>query len=330
MALTNSQHNQIMRAYEQIQLLNRDKLLRRYDKVYKKVPEIQALEQSISAISLDNAKRLLFGEDNLDSYKEELHKLVKRRTDLLEVNGFPANYLEEIYTCPDCRDTGYTDNKKCHCFKKAVIDLLYAQSDLQERLQRENFDNFSFDYYSTNFIDRTSNRSSLDLAKSTVNACQQFINNFSSEFQNLLIRGNTGVGKTFLSNCIAKELMDRAYSVIYLTASDFFEECTKSAFSKDYCANQLNSYFIDCDLLIIDDLGTELTNSLTNSQLFVYLNERILKQKSTIISTNLSLDQIKSTYSERVSSRITSNYKILGLAGDDIRIQKKLMNREAD
>jgi len=320
-----------MRAYEQRQFANRDKLLKRYDKVYAKVPELQELEQSISRISVENARRILSGtESSLDDYKKELHRLSARRISLLEKNGFPADYLEPAYTCPDCQDTGYTGNQKCHCFKKATVELLYTQSNLKQRLVRENFDNFSFSFYSANHIDKSSNRSALDIAKDAVQICHQFIDSFSSEFQNLMIIGNTGVGKTYLSNCIAKELMDRTHSVIYLTASEFFEVCAKSSFSRNYDSDKVNPYLIDCDLLIIDDLGTELSNSFTNAQLFVYLNERILRHKSTLISTNLSLDEMSSLYSERVSSRIFSNYEILRLIGDDIRMQKKYLNREAD
>lgn len=331
MALTNSQYDEIMRNYEQMRLANRDKLLLRYEEVYDKIPELKELEHSISALSLENARKLLSGtENNLIHYKEQLHQLSAKRISLLKANGYPDNYLETIYTCSDCQDTGYINNHKCRCFKKAVITLLYTQSNLQEILEKENFDTFSFDYYSANHIDRLTGRSSLDMMKGAVHTCRNFIDTFSAEFKNLIILGNTGVGKTFLSNCIAKELMDRIYSVIYLTATDFFEICRKSSFSRDYQAERINPYLTSCDLLIIDDLGTELSNSLTNSQLFVYLNERILMQKSTLISTNLSLEQIKSTYSERVYSRITSNYEILRLVGDDIRIQKKLMNREAN
>lgn len=191
-------------------------------------------------------------------------------------------------------------------------------------------DRFELDYYSSNFIDRLTGKSSLETMKNNVAVCRQFINNFDAEPGNLLFYGSTGVGKTFLSNCIARELIERAYSVIYFTVAELFEVSARNTFGKDPEAQDVNEYVIDCDLLIIDDLGTELANSFTNSRLFTYLNERILRQKATIISTNLSLDDIKSIYSERIFSRISSNYTMLRFVGDDIRIQKKLMNREAN
>ena len=135
------------------------------------------------------------------------------------------------------------------------------------------------------------------------------------------------MGKTFLSHCIAKELIDSAHSVIYFSAFELFDTFAKNTFRKGVKEDEqaeLYSYIFDCDLLIIDDLGTELTNSFVSSQLFLTINERLLRKKSTIISTNLPIDIFADTYSERVFSRITSNYKMLKLIGDDIRIQKKL------
>ena len=129
---------------------------------------------------------------------------------------------------------------------------------------------------------------------------------------------------TFLSNCIAKELLDAGYSVIYFTAFQLFDILSKGVFEKDADAIAAHQNIFDCDLLIIDDLGTELSNSFTTSQLFLCVNERILRQKSTIISTNLNLEQIAEIYSERTLSRISSNYSFIKLFGDDIRIKKRL------
>jgi DNA replication protein DnaC len=159
-----------------------------------------------------------------------------------------------------------------------------------------------------------------------VAGCKNFINHFKKNHDNLLLLGNTGVGKTFLANCIAKELLDRGYTVIYLTAFRLFDILEKHKFSKDEdssyeAANQFD-YILDCDLLIIDDLGTELNNSFTNSQLYLIINERLLRQKSTVISTNLSLPNINTTYGERIFSRIVSSYGVHRIIGEDIRLLK--------
>ena len=143
--------------------------------------------------------------------------------------------------------------------------------------------------------------------------------------KNLLFYGDTGVGKTFLSNCVAKELLDQGYSVIYFTAFQFFDILSKGVFQKDTDAIAAHQNIYDCDLLIIDDLGTEFANAFTSSQLFLCVNERILRNKSTIISTNLNMSDLAEMYSERVPSRITSNYTVIKLFGDDIRILKRRM-----
>ncbi|SHJ41255.1 ATP-binding protein [Hespellia stercorisuis] len=327
MALKSSQYDMIMRDYEQKQLHNRNVLEERYQKVYSRIPEYKDLDDSIAILSVQYGKKLLNGDDHaVTSLKEELAILRNSKEHLLESAGFPAGYLDPVYTCPDCQDTGYIGNKKCHCFKKAITNLLYAQSNLQEILKIENFDTFSLDYYSKNHIDPKSKRSSYDIMEDALAACKNFVTTFGTDFQNLFLYGDTGIGKTFLSNCIAKALMDEAFSVIYFSASELFHVMAQSTFDKDVDATNMYDYIFNCDLLIIDDLGTELTNSFVTSQLFSCVNDRLLDRKSTIISTNLSLESLVDIYSERTFSRITSNYTMLKLVGDDIRLKKKLRN----
>lgn len=329
MALNNSQYDKIVRTYEQKQLYNRNLLDKRLETVYQKLPELKGIHQAISTLSVRQARKLLEGNESaLQELKLQIKELSAKASELLISGGFPADYLEPIYDCKDCKDTGYIDNKKCHCFRKAVIELLYTQSNLKHILEKENFDHFSFSYYSQNHIDPKTGTSSLANIEKAYLASREFVNSFGKEFGNLFIYGDTGVGKTFLSNCIAKALMDQSYSVIYLSSFELFDTLAKSKFAKDNQADEMNEHIFDCDLLIIDDLGTEMTNSFTVSQLFLCLNERILRRKSTIISTNLSLESLVNIYSERIFSRITSNYTMLKLTGDDIRIKKKLMTRE--
>lgn len=207
--------------------------------------------------------------------------------------------------------------------------MLYEQSNLKEILKKENFSNFALDYYSTNFIDPKTGRSSRQVIEDALRICRNFVTSFGTDFQNLFLYGDVGVGKTFLSNCIAKELMDKEYSVLYFSASKFFSSLAKHAFDKqDVDAQNMFELIYNCDCLIIDDLGTEYTNNFIASQFFTCINERLLNSRSTIISTNLSLDTLADLYTERSFSRITSNYIMLKLIGDDIRIKKKLKNRE--
>lgn len=328
MALSNAQYDELMRTYEQRQLDNEHALRKRYETARSMIPELSALDDAISSVSVRKALLLLDGhEDALGELKEEITRLSAQKQSLLCSYGFPEDYLELHYTCPDCKDTGYIGTNKCHCFKKAIVDLLYTQSNLQEILEKENFSTFSLDYYSSNHKDPLTGRSSLEAVQTALHICHEFVDTFSEDFRNILLYGDTGVGKTFLSHCIAKEVMDRSYSVIYFSASRLFDVLANNMFGKkDEETDDSLDYIYNCDLFIIDDLGTELANTFTTSQLFSCLNERILRRKSTIISTNLALDDIKTIYSERIFSRISSHYTMLRLTGDDIRIQKKLLN----
>lgn len=331
MALNNSQYDTIMRSYEQKQLHSQDRLFRHYEEIYREIPKIKEIDDSISRLSVEKAKLLLGGERSaLDSLKTQLHDMFAQKQALLLEHGYPAAYLEPEYECPDCHDTGYIDGKKCHCFQKAAIQLLYKQSNLNEILKEENFAHLSYSYYSGSHIDAKTGQSALAMIQHAVTVCHDFVRTFSSDFRNLFFYGDTGVGKTFLSHCIAAELIERAYSVLYFSAFELFDIFAKNRFGRDSEAADMNEHIFDCDLLIIDDLGTELSNSFTSSQLFLCVNERLLRKKSTIISTNLSFDSLVDLYTERTFSRITSNYTMLKLTGDDIRIQKKLMNREAN
>lgn len=326
MALKNSQYDKIMRTYEEKQYISRNRLNKHYDEVYAAVPHMKELDNSISELSVAQARKLLAGDGSaLSELKEHINTLSAKRVLLLKEHGFPADYLTPHYECPDCQDTGYIRGEKCHCFKKAVIELLYAQSNLKNITKEENFNTFSLNYYSKNHIDPKTGRSSFQAAQEALLMCHEFADTFGRDFRNLFLYGDTGVGKTFLANCIAKQLMDHSYSVIYFTAFELFDVFAKSKFQKDDEAESMYEHIFDCDLLIIDDLGTELSNSFTTSQLFLCLNERLLRHRSTIISTNLSLESLVDLYSERTFSRITSNFTMLKLTGDDIRIKKKLM-----
>ena len=330
MPLTNTQYDEIMRTYEKRQL-DRQQLIDECKKELARLdPEFTKFDSRIARSSVAAAKPLLSGDT---SAQEHLHKKIQhlrqQRTDLLKEYGYPENYLQPAYTCPDCQDTGYINNQRCHCLKQASIDLVYTQSNLRNILQTENFSNFSFDYYSDSkdMIDPATQYTPLEAAQNAVAQCRNFIRSFEKpdDFQNLLIFGDTGIGKTFLSNCVAKELLDTGHSVIYFSAHQLFELLTDQQFGRtsQFSAADYRNIF-DCDLLIIDDLGTEAINTMTTSQFFVCLNERILNHKSTLISTNLELTELATYYSERIFSRIFNNFTVLHLFGNDIRIQKKL------
>lgn len=326
MQLKNFQVNKILREYDKRQLENRHILEERQKEVYKAIPELKEIDNAIVSNSIKSAKLSLMGNDS--AYEELPDKnldLSMRKIELLTSHGYPPNYLMPSYHCKDCKDTGYINKEKCHCFKQAIVDLLYSQSNIKEILTRENFSTFCYDFYPDNVKDEITKLTPLENIKKVVANCKAFIDNFDNSYENLLLYGNAGVGKTFLANCIAKDLLDRSHTVIYLTAFQFFDILEKNKFNKEeekQEANEQFAYILDCDLLIIDDLGTELNNSFITSQLYLCINERHLRKKSTVISTNLSWDNLNTNYSERIFSRIASNYRLLKIYGDDIRIKK--------
>ncbi len=324
MGLSNTQYDEIMRGYDKRQLHNKYIHDQRVENAYIKAPRLKEIDNEIASNSVKQAIMLMDKDtEALDSLKRQISDLKEERIALLSGLGFAPDYFDPIYSCPDCKDTGYCNGQKCHCFKQAIINTVYSQSNIREILSRENFSTFSYDYFSDDDIDSNTGLSCLDTMKKAVAQCHHFIDDFENKPKNLLLYGNTGVGKTFLSNCVAKELLDNGYSVIYFTAFQFFDILSKGVFQKDTDAIAAHQNIFDCDLLIIDDLGTETSNAFTSSQLFLCVNERILRQKSTIISTNLGLSQIVDIYSERTLSRISSNYEIIKLFGDDIRIKKR-------
>ena len=324
MALSNAQYDEIMRGYQERQLASRHLTQKRQELLYTRIPLIKNIDDQIAEISVESARKMLDGDLNaLSNLKANLATLRAQKSKLLVENGYDDSYLEPVFTCKDCKDTGYINGSKCHCFKQEIINVVYSQSNIKNILAKENFSTFSYEYYSDNDKNPTTGLSSLDTVRKAVETCQHFINDFENKPKNLFFYGDTGVGKTFLSNCVAKELLERGNSVIYFTAFQLFDILSKGVFDRDADAIAAHQNIFDCDLLIIDDLGTELSNSFTTSQLFLCVNERILRQKSTIISSNLNPMDIMETYSERTFSRITSNYTIINLFGDDIRIKKR-------
>ncbi len=326
MPVSNAQYEIISRKYEERRRKNRDIANARREEVYKKVPELVPLQDSISELSLAASKKILTGDIEVaETLRRQLRDNIEKKALLLTRAGYPEDYLAPVYDCPLCHDTGYVNGEKCTCFQNEVVKILYDESHLEKATQKENFGTFSFKYYSKNFIDPETGRSSFALMKTAYNVARKFVTDFPEHASNLLLYGPSGVGKTFLSHCVAKELIDRSFLVLYFSAYDLFENLAKARFDDDNSDNVLSDQVLNCDLLIIDDLGTEMTNTFTVSQLFVCLNERQLRHKPVIISTNLSFDEIKEIYTERICSRLKT-FELLKISGDDIRAKKKMLN----
>lgn len=325
MGLTNSQYDSIMRTYSERQSENHRIQMQRREEIASRIPEIKELDDTIVSLSMEHAMSVLEKDKpaaSLSTLRQEILALSIRKKNLFLQNGYPENYLDPVYSCPDCKDTGYVDGERCHCFRQAVTQLLYSRSNAKNIHQNENFHTFSLDFYSRDFTDASTSKSSYEHMQNVLRIAKKYVEEFQQEgaIRNLLFYGNTGLGKTFLSNCIANELIKNCYSVISLSAIELFQIFSKSEFDKDSAQSELAAEITECDLLIIDDLGMELSNAFTNSKLFYCINDRILKDKSTIISTNLAVNNIQERYSERIFSRIMHSYKAIKFFGNDIRL----------
>ena len=326
MALSNSQYEAIIKRYGKARDDSRYALEARKEEVYSSVPGYRELADSVSTLSVDCARRMLDGEDGaLDGLRGRLAEIAARQKELLAAAGYPPDYLEPVFSCPDCQDTGYVTSpdtglrEECRCFRQQEISILYEQSNIQNLIKKENFSTLSSQYYKGE---------DLQHFNAAVDFSRKFVQNFKQDYHNLFFYGTVGTGKSFLSGCIANELLKQGHSVIYFSASGLFDTLARYAFDArlkeeqhDFCED-----IYGCDLLIIDDLGTEVTNNFVSSQLFVCLNERHLRRKATIISTNVTLEEFRDRYSDRIFSRITSSFTLRKLTGPDIRICKKLPN----
>ena len=347
MSRHNDYYNAVQRMYDSRQLNNQRTYDLRKQEVYRCVPALEALDRQQVSDSIRRIKasltarsgadspasgsdtRLLDRQSNLTS-DNGIPDYAAQRKKLLTEAGFPEDYLEMQYLCPLCKDTGFVNEQRCKCFKTAFINLLYGDSALRNALDKENFSTFSYEYFSKDITDPLTGLTSYETIQIAVETAKEFIDGFGrsdTETHNLLICGNTGVGKTFLTNCIAHELINAGHGIVYLSANELLKVLEDYKFRRNDTDDFETVYerytsVYECDLLIIDDLGTELTNKATITELFELLNKRQLQHRSTIISTNLSMQHIKETYSERIFSRIASNYDYIRIFGEDIRLKK--------
>lgn len=303
----------------------------RKKKLMETSSEYNKLEKDLQSISIESLKSMLTlsseeKESKLRDLKEKTNKVSKEKELLLKKLNLPENYLSPNFDCELCEDTGYVNNSLCSCIKQKLYDIEYNKSNIGN-MKHENFDTFSFDFYSDepNSSIYHSQFSPKENMQKIVDISKNFIKNFDSpDEKNLMFLGPTGLGKTFLSNCIAKEILDSGKTVLYQTAPIMLDSIIKSKFEKE--TSSIIDHILNVDLLIIDDLGTETMNSMKFTELFTIINTRLLNQSSkitkTIISTNMDLKDIFAVYNERIGSRIVGSYNICRFFGDDIRLKK--------
>ncbi len=326
MKFTDSQYDELMSTYHTHQIENRALAQTRKEEVYEKIPRIKEIDQLLASSSIDAIRAKLKGQsDNTAQVKEKNHALIAEKTDLLKTHGYDEDFLEPIYTCKMCKDTGRIGNDYCTCFKQASIALLYRQSTLDRVLELENFDTFDLTYYPSE-SDGVHELTPYENMVKILDKTKKFVETFDKEGGNLLFYGETGLGKTFLSNCVAKALMDSQHTVLYQSSIHLFEDVLSDVLMKknqNSNSKELYRYLYNCDLLIIDDLGTEFTNNFVSSELYDILNTRMRDGKSTIISTNLSLKELNERYSVRITSRFISDYMAFQFYGNNVRLAKR-------
>ena len=328
--------NALLKEYEQKKIRAEIEADERKEVLYKKIPRLQLLENEINHSALSTAKDILNKKySTLSSLSDKMDSLKQEKEKILKENHIDTDYLKPHYECPLCQDTGYIqkDNyltEMCSCLKQKLLDISFNKSNMSN-LDKENFSTFNELLFSDE-VNPGKYRFSISPRENMIKIKEralEFVQNFDNpDYKNLLFSGNTGLGKTFLSNCIANEVLKLGKTVLYQTAPVLLENIIDYKLSKQKAnLEDINRSVLETDLLIIDDLGTESLNSMKLSELFTIINTRILnlnhKVTKTIISTNLNINEIFSKYEERIGSRIAGYYDIYCFFGDDIRFKKR-------
>lgn len=314
-----------------------DEAILKKKKIYSEYPELETIDDKINMMALNTTKLIVAGKDDIqrqieqDNMKLKLQKLEQQKSKILKKIGIKQEELEPDFDCKICNDTGIIIKNNitsyCNCFNQEIINNTYKQSNIL-KLNDENFKTFDNGFYSNK-----QNKEKYGIEKSPLENIElikkismDFCKNINSESQkNLLFTGNTGLGKTFLSNCIAKEIIERGKNVVYQTSPILMDQIIEYKFSYEKTPEQKEKYnkIFNVDLLIIDDLGTETMNNSKFTELFNIINTRLLNNKKMVISTNLTLNDLYSRYDERILSRLIGNFVICKFVGEDIRLKKK-------
>lgn len=332
--MSNSTLNFLLKEYEKKKFNAELNFERARDEFYETHPDLLSLNDRLNVVALEISKAILEGNsERADKLKSEFQNLKIEKEKLLEKLTIPDNVKEPQYECKFCKDTGFvSENGKtvlCNCIKQKMFDIEFNKANIGN-LEKENFDNFDLELYSDEVNEKKYNakispRQNIQNVKAIA---LNFVDNFDSpDEKNLLFLGNTGLGKTFLSNCIAREILLKKKTVLYQTAPIMLDSIIDYRFGKSDL-KEVYDNIINVDLLVIDDLGVEALNSFKISELFNVINSRLLNQnnasKKTIISTNLNMNNLFDTYGERIFSRLASYYNICRFFGEDIRICRNL------
>lgn len=299
-------------------------LAARREEVYRTMPRIREIDDAIFGGGMRMLSAVWDGkgspEEVAAAFGRAVEKYAAEKKRLLIEAGFAPDYLDVPFTCAYCKDTGMRDGKLCGCYLSLLSEALYAESGMGQLLKKQTFDAFDLQVYS-DVCPKDGKASPRQNMVSILNTCRAFVRDFSKHADSLFFYGAPGLGKTFLSSAIANALLKEGVSVLYQSAGQIVDLLSEIRFGKgeNEAKGLLKEQLLKTDLLIIDDLGTEVINSMTDADIFSVVNSRIMAEKSTIISTNLSLRDIERIYSSRMTSRIMGHFKTLYFYGTDIR-----------
>jgi len=298
------------------------------EKLRAEIPELFDIDNALQSVSMKIMNAALTDKAHLEARLEEIKsendRLLLKRAALLEQHGYPVDYDSPKFACPLCADTGYIGLHFCECVKKELNTDLYTSSGLGKALLDKTFENFSLKYYSGKGDGGLSDRENMTII---YNCCKRYAQRFTPSSESILMIGGTGLGKTHLSAAIAKVVLEKGYYVIYDSAQSIFDDYESVRFGKE--SKDIIKKYENCDLLIVDDLGAECMTQYTVAVFSALLNWRIVNSKPTIISTNLTPQQIKKNYGERVYSRLLGESLIMKFTGQDVRLQK-LSEKKSD
>ncbi len=294
------------------------------EKINSQFPRLCEIDKEINMLGMENIKKISKNPKDAPKYIKELKQkykdLEKERKEIIKENSIDKDYKTPKYECKMCNDTGHIeDGGICKCYRQALTNELYNISNLGELLKKQNFDNFSLEFYSKE--KENNKKSPYDNMKSVYEYAKAYCKKSKKERKNMLFYGGVGQGKTFVSSCIAKEIMDKGETVIYIRATKLLNMYEDYKFNRSDNKEILDNIY-NADLLIIDDLGTENITRMGVSFIFDVLDERLLREGNTIINTNLSITDLTKNYTKRFTSRIAENFTVFEFYGEDIRLQK--------
>lgn len=293
----------------------------RYGEAALKIPELGAVEKEISSAGLELVKAVGMGDD-ARAFVEGLAKknlaAQKRLSGLLKKAGLPPDYLDARYVCPKCVDTGYVEGIRCACYGKLLRSIARARLLEDAPSCAGGFGTFDLGFYAK-AVDPKLGFSPFSRMGEVLAFCKSYADDFDLDSPSLLLTGETGLGKTHLSLAIGLAAVDRGFGVIYGSAQNLLNKIEREHFGRDSDESETVRSLLDCDLLILDDLGSEFSTQFTVSVIYNLINTRLLKELPVIISTNLTVEELESKYSRRVTSRIIGHYVTLAFCGSDIR-----------